>query len=123
MIIQKICLPLSFDMKQILYTASILVLLCGCKTNKAMYRSNPSAMYAQECSHHVLIITYDPAVGSKPLLEAARKMDGRIFRLPGMIENVAFRIPNNVSMKKAIRQLLSVKGVQCVEKDGAMHID
>ena len=123
MIIRKICLSLSPDMKRILYMVSVLVLLCGCKTHKLVSRPVPSAVYDQERSRHVLIIMCDPAVGNGPLLEAARKMNGKIFRQHDIIESVAFRVPNNVPMERAIRKLLNVKGVQGVERDGVMHLD
>lgn len=121
--IRKYCLPLSLDMKQILSIMAVVALLCGCQTHKAVYTPDPSAVYSQEYSPHVLIIMYDSAVGSKPLLEAAQKMKCEVIYQYNIIKGVALRVPDKVKIEEAIKQFEQVKGVLSVERDRIMHLD
>lgn len=103
-------------MKRFIQTVALIAVLLlpiAC-TSSARLEGNPSS--------GVLIVFYDPATGSGPLLRAARHYGSDIVYQYEMFHAVALTVPRHKPLSKAIRYYRRVKGVIAVNKDERMEL-
>ena len=74
-------------------------------------------------SSDVLIISYDIDTGKEPLKKAIRKYDAQVIYDYKIINAIAIRIPESVSIEDAVRHFEKVKGVTQVSRDQAHFLD
>ena len=84
--------------------------------------SMPGAQPEQQTANRVLIVLYDPAVGSEPLLQAMREMQAELVYRYTNINGIAARIPPQQEMEQAIHRLECVTGVLQVQRDQIMQL-
>ncbi|OAM36246.1 hypothetical protein A7P98_04420 [Eikenella sp. NML080894] len=111
---------------------NIRALLLACLSMLAACTAPPPAATAapnmsgaqleQQAANRVLIVLYDPAVGSEPLLQAAREMQAELVYRYTNINGIAARIPPQQDMAQAIRRLERVPGVLQVQCDQMMQL-
>ncbi len=68
-------------------------------------------------SPNTLIISYDPAVGSAPLLKAARRYGATILYRYQNFNMVALRLPEGKTLAEGIAHFQQVRGVLHVSRD------
>lgn len=124
-------------MQKILIIISLALVVASCRTQQratiepvvtgqpvdTVMHAAPVPSGADEYSPHTLIIYYDSEVGSKPLLEAAKKMGCEIIYQYNIIPGVALRVPDKIKIEDAISIFNKVKGVTQVSRDRIMHLD
>ena len=101
-----------------------LAMLTACTAPQPAATAAPSALSAQpeQAANRVLIVLYDPAVGSEPLLQAMREMQAELVYRYTNINGIAARIPPPQDMAQAIRRLERVPGVLQVQRDQIMQL-
>lgn len=101
-----------------------LAMLTACTAPQPAATAAPSALSTQpeQAANRVLIVLYDPAVGSEPLFQAVREMQAELVYRYTNINGIAARIPPQHDMAQAIRRLGRVPGVLQVQRDQIMQL-
>lgn len=73
-------------------------------------------------SPNTLIISYDPAVGSEPLLQDARRYGATVIYQYQNFNMVALRLPKGTSLAAGIAHFQKVRGVLQVSRDRIYHL-
>ncbi len=74
-------------------------------------------------SPDILIVSYDPAVGSGPLKKAAAKFGAEILYDYNIIDALAVRIPAGKTLEDGEKFFSKVKGVLEISKNSVYHLD
>ena len=86
-------------------------------------RHNLQKPEAQEYSAETLIIYYNDKKGKKSLLKAIRKSGAELIYDYNIINGVAIRKPQNMTIDAAIRYYRKLKGVLQVSRDRIMQLN
>ena len=76
----------------------------------------------KEYSKNTLIVYVDANTGKEPLFEFCKAKKFEVIYNYSNISGAALKIPENVSIEKAIAHLKKVKGVVGVERDSIMKL-
>lgn len=103
-------------LKQIfrLLILSLLVLLPSCRSAKPLQNRTPNEN---------LIIFYEPEVGNKALLDAAKKYGSEILYIYKNFNGIAVTVPKGKAVPDAIKFYEKIPGVLTVNKDQKMQLD
>ena len=108
-----------------LFSVAVVIALCSCSAARnANTAENVIAGHSEEYSENTFIAHYDASVGKAPLLSAAKKMGCTVIYEYGIINAVAFRIPEKgKKIESVISEIGKVKGVTGVSRDRIMHLN
>ena len=113
-----------------LFTATLAATtISACSSQKATVPQERKAVRTQmdrvysDVTPHGLIISFDSAVGSAPLLRKAAKMKCTILHQYKNLNMVALSVPDSIDIREAITTFRKVKGVIAVERDRILHLD
>lgn len=108
-----------------LCSVAVVVALCSCSaTRNAKIAENVIAEHNEEYSENTFIAHYDASVGKAPLLSAAKKLGCTVIYEYGIINAVAFKIPEKgKKIESVISEIGKVKGVIGVSRDRIMHLN
>ena len=108
-----------------LCSLAVVIALCSCSsTRNAKTAENVISGQNGEYSENTFIAHYDASVGKAPLLSAAKKMGCTVLYEYGIINAVAFKIPEKgKKIESVISEIGKVKGVIGVSRDRIMHLN
>ncbi len=108
-----------------LCSLAVVVALCSCSaTRNAKTAENMIAGQSGEYSENTFIAYYDTSVGKAPLLPAAKKLGCTVIYEYGIINAVAFKIPEKgKKIESVMSEIGKVKGVVGVSRNRIMHLN
>ena len=77
----------------------------------------------RDVSASTLIISYDSEIGDSALMQAVKDTKAKLIYHYNIINGIAIRIPQNMTMPEAIKYFKKVKGVIAVERDHVAHLN
>lgn len=107
-----------------LFFAAMMLLPSACSVAQKTLddKRHASENYNKEYSKNTLIVYVDADTGKEPLLEFCKAKKFEVIYNYSNISGAALRIPENVSIEKAIASLKKVKGVVGVARDSIMKL-
>lgn len=109
-----------FEMKRITFASLVaLALLQSCAGTPLQKDITPKTTAENNVSR-TLIVSYDPKVGKKPLMEAIKQMGAQVLYDYSNLNMVAIRLKDGVDRKISQEYLQKVPGVTNVENDSVV---
>lgn len=101
----------------ILLSIGLLVSACAHRRHTAMLPTKAEGTPAGEFSPTTLLVMYDPQADKEPLLRAIKKSGAQVIYDYHIIQGMAIRKPEKMSLDEAIAYFRGIKGVISVERD------
>ncbi len=107
-----------------LFFAAMLLLPSACSVahNAMNPKKHEAANSNEEYSKNTLIVYTDLQTGKEPLMKFCKAEKFEVVYNYSNINGAALKIPENISIDKAIKRLKKVEGVVGVERDRIMKL-
>ena len=104
-----------------------IVLLAACQsttpaTSAAKSSLQPPQSAAPQYTERTLIVFYDPAVGSEPLLQAVKDYGAEVGYQYKNLNGISILLAEGQNIEAAQRHFRNVRGILSVSRDRIMHL-
>ena len=99
-----------------------VIALSACQSPAPAPPAAKGSLKPPQYTERTLIVFYDPAVGSEPLLQAVKDYGAEVGYQYKNLNGISILLAQGQNIEAAQRHFRNVRGVLSVSRDGIMHL-